>query len=158
MRHGDYLQELDLNVSETTPALQPSAGLRGLVRQYFELMDKREQEPPPSPGLNELILNAMQAERIPFNSEQEARWIARWLASGEPVKRGKRRSIMFARIPDHRHVSDYDPIRDGVGELTNVPFVDHADERLNAERRIPVLVTIEPLYDYGEATFGRERQ
>lgn len=157
MQHVTFAPKAANQTSKAAPVIQPSAGLRGLVRQYFEVLDKQGQEPAACPALNELILNAMRAERIPFNSEQEARGIARWLASGEPVKNGKRRTIMFAHIPEHRHVSEYDPIRDGVGELTNVPFVDHEDERLNAGRRIPVLVTVEPLADYGDATFARER-
>jgi hypothetical protein len=157
MPHATLSQRPVLNTPDATPIVQPSAGLRGLVRQYFEVLDKRSHEPAASPALNELILNAMQAEGIPFNSEQEARGIARWLASGEPVKRGKQRQIMFAHIPEHRHITEYDPIRDGVGELTNAPFVDSDDERLNAGRRIPVMVTVEPLADYGDATFGRNK-
>ncbi len=137
--------------TETAPPLvQPSYELRVLIRDYFELLDGSDA------GTNQeaidqnfrVLLRQMRAEHIPFHSEIEARWIARWIYTGVPVERGKRTVIMFARTPAHLRYSEYDPIRHGVSELTSVPFADSEDERNNAVRSIPVLVTIEPLYDY----------
>lgn len=145
------------NTNGMRTSVQPSSRLRGLVRRYFEVLDNQERPAnvPPVRGVQEALLNAMQEEHIPFNSGQQARWIARWLDAGEPVDHGKQTTIMFARTPDHYRVGEYDPIRDGVRELTATPFSDEEDERANAARLVPVLVTVEPLRDYHGATYAR---
>jgi hypothetical protein len=40
--------------------------------------------------------------------------------------------------------------------LKLVPFADAAEERANAARYIPVVVTVEPLHDYRGATYERQ--
>ena len=139
------------------PTIQPSSKLRNLVRRYFEVLDNQERPAnvPPVRGVQDALMNAMQEEHIPFNSGEQARWIARWLDAGEPVHHGKQTTIMFARTPSHYRLGEYDPIRDGVQDLTATPFVDEEDERANAARLVPVLVTVEPLRDYHGATYAR---
>jgi hypothetical protein len=155
MRQETYAKKLTHDALDGAPAIQPSRELRSLVRCYFEIMDSGEgvQNPEAAQRVQDALLAAMQAERIPFNSPQEGLWIARWLYSGEPIRRGRQKTIMFARTPPHYHESEYDPIRDGVRELTALPFVDAEDERRNSARRIPVVVTVEPLHDYHGATY-----
>ncbi len=138
-------------------SLRPSAELRGLVDQYLELVDApgSNYQPEQIEWIRQALLDAMERERIPFNSEAEARWVARWLQQGVPIAEGKHTRIMFARMPEHYDVTEYDPIRHGVHELKGVPFADQSDERANAARFIPVLVTVEPLHDYRGATYER---
>lgn len=152
-----FSNKLNRNFFDKGAGVRPSSRLRGLVRRYFEVLDNQERTSnlPPARGVQEALLNAMQEEHIPFNSGEQARWIARWLDAGEPVDHGKQTTIMFARTPSHYRVGEYDPIRDGVRELTATPFVNDEDERANAARLVPVLVTVEPLRDYGGATYAR---
>jgi hypothetical protein len=100
----------------TAPSLRPSAELRDLVDKFFQFTDAPEANSQPilTEWIRQALLDAMERERIPFNSENEARWVARWLQHGVPVSEGKHTRLMFARMPEHYDVTEYDPIRHGV--------------------------------------------
>ena len=135
--------------------IQPSKDLRSRIKHYFEKIDQAAgRDAGAEAPLPDELLGMMRAEHIPFRSPQEARWIARWIYTGVPLDEGRHKTIMFARTPDNYHFSEYDPIRNGVYELTSTPFADEQDERNNAVRRIPVLVTVEPLYDFEDDSLG----
>lgn len=150
------IQVLDKPENLTIPA---SPKLRELARQYLEIVDSGDESRQGEERTlaHEALMDAMEAERIPFNARWEARWIARWLLSGRAVGNGKNTTIMFAQVPARFDVQDYDPIRDGVLELTSFPFQDEEDERKRAMRFVPVLVTVEPLRDYKGATYERNK-
>jgi len=137
----------------------PSPKLLGLARQYLEIVDSGDpsRQGEERTHAHEALMDAMEAERIPFNARWEARWIARWLLSGRVVASGKNTTIMFAQVPVRYNAQTYDPVKDGVLELTISPFQDEDDERKRAMRFVPVLVTIEPLHDYEGATYERNR-
>lgn len=146
-------------VVETLPAFEPSANMLELARRYLEIVDSGDEtrQGKERTQAHEALMDAMQAERIPFNARWEARWIARWLLSGVPVSDGKHTTIMFAKIPARYDTGEYDPVRDGPLELTSFPFRNEDDERANAERFIPVVVTVEALRDYKGATYERNK-
>jgi len=142
---------------DSAPTLEPSARLLELARRYLEIVDSGDEtrQGEERTQAHEALMDAMEAERIPFNARWEARWIARWLLSGAQVSDGKHTTIMFAKIPARYDTGEYDPVRDGVLELTRFPFKDEADERVRTMRFVPVLVTVEPLRDYEGATYER---
>lgn len=144
---------------DRAPTIKPSAKLLELARSYLEIVDSGDEtrQGDERTQAHEALMDAMQAERIPFNARWEARWIARWLLTGTSVSADKHTTIMFAQIPTRYDASEYDPVRDGVLELTSFPFRDENDERKHATRYVPVLVTIEPLHDYEGATYERNR-
>lgn len=129
-------------------AIRPSAKLRTLIRCYFEMVDSESTDADKTTiaRFGELVLDTMRSEHVPFHTAQEGLWIARWLYAGTPVNSGKKTKIMFARTPDHSHPGEYDPIRDEIHELTSLPFASLEEERTHSARRIPVLVTVEPLH------------
>lgn len=144
---------------ENANTLKPSQQLLDLARRYLEIVDsgdamRQGKERTPA---HEALMDVMQAEHIPFNARWEARWIARWLLSGAPVGDGKHTTIMFAKTPARYDVGEYDPVRDGVLELTSFLFRNEDAERANADRYIPVLVTVEALHDYEGATYERNK-
>lgn len=144
---------------ESAPTLEPSARLLELARRYLEIVDSgvETRQGEERTLAHEALMDAMEAERIPFNARWEARWIARWLLSGTRVSNGKHTTIMFARIPARYDTREYDPVRDGVLELTSFPFRDEDDERKHTERFVPVLVTVEPLHEYEGASYERNK-
>ena len=139
--------------------LHPSTKLFELARRYLEIVDSGDEtrQGEERTQAHEALMDAMEAERIPFNARWEARWIARWLLSSAPVSDGKHTTIMFAKTPARYDTGEYDPVRDGVLELTTFPFRDEDDERKHNERFVPVLVTVEPLHDYQGATYERNK-
>ncbi len=145
--------------------VRPSTMLRELARRYLRMVDRAEATGENNADENGMpfkvhhdLMEAMEQEGIPFNSGTQARWIARWLNSGVPLADGKLTTIMFAKRPEYRKESEYDPICNGVRELYKTPFTDLEDEQKNAARFIPVLVTVEPLRDYAGATYNRNTQ
>jgi hypothetical protein len=156
-QQNSFSKQRNAEPREPVTAIEPSRELRQLVCAYYESVDagKGAWNVDAVAQLQEQLLDRMQAERIPFNSARQALWIARWLYAGEPSERGRQTTILFARTPPHYHETEYDPIRDGVRELTAMPYADPEDERANGARRIPVLVTVEPLRDYCGATYER---
>lgn len=136
-----------------------SPRLLELAGRYLEIVDSGDEsrQGAERTRAHEALMDEMEAERIPFNARWEARWIARWLLSGTTVRAGKNTTIMFAQVPARFDSQEYDPVRDGVLELTISPFQDEEDERKRAMRFVPVLVTIEPLHDYEGATYERNR-
>lgn len=146
-----------MDIQEGASPIQASAALCELARHYLEIVDNGDpmRQGDERTRAHEALMDAMQAERIPFNARWEARWIARWLLSGASVSSGKHITIMFARVPARFDTGEYDPVRDGVLELTSFPFTDEDDERRSTARYVPVVVTIEPLHDYPDATYER---
>lgn len=146
-------------VDSSIKSVQPSVRLVNLAQHYLEIVDSGDEtrQGEERTRAHEALMDAMEAERIPFNARWEARWIARWLLSGEQVSDGKQTTIMFAKTPVRYDKGEYDPVRDGVVELSSFPFQNEDDERKRAERFIPVLVTIEPLHDYEGATYERNK-
>lgn len=144
---------------ESAPTLEPSARLLELARRYLEIVDSgvETRQGEERTQAHEALMDAMEAERIPFNARWEARWIARWLLSGTRVSNGKHTTTMFAKIPARYDAGKYDPVRDGVLELTCFPFRDEDDERKRAQRFVPVIVSIEFLHDYEGATYERHK-
>lgn len=142
-----------------TPTIEPSAELLDLARRYLEIVDSgdKTRQGEERTQVHEALMEAMEAEHIPFNARWEARWIARWLLSGAPVRDGKHTTIMFAKIPARFEPKEYDPVRDGVLELTSFPFHNEDEERAKAERYVPVVVTVEALHDYEGATYERNK-
>jgi len=137
--------------------IQPSPKLLELARMYVEIVDSGNsaRQGAERTAAHEALMDAMLEERIPFNARWEARWIARWLLSKPSITNGKKTTIMFAKKPARYEPSDYDPVRDGVLELTLSPYSSETDERAHAQDYIPVLVTVEPLRDYDGATYER---
>lgn len=150
MRLDTFLNEPGSDAPVSGCRIRPSKELRNLVRCYLTVVDNlNEQEHREvSERLQRAMMDSLRAEHIPFETPEQARWIARWIHSGEPVTQGKQTTIMFARTPENRHPGEYDPISDGVSELVSEPFSNEADERANADRFTPVVVTIEPLHEY----------
>lgn len=148
-----------MTVVETVPTLEPSARVLELARHYLEIVDSGDEtrQGEERTQAHEALMDAMEAERIPFNARWEARWIARWLLSGARAGDGKHTTIMFAKIPARYDTGEYDPVRDGVLELSRFPFQNEDDERKRAQRFVPVIVTIEPLRDYEGATYERNK-
>lgn len=156
MNTDTFVPSASVNLQEGLES-QPSAALLELARRYLEIVDSGDaiQQGDERTRAHEALMDAMQAERIPFNARWEARWIARWLLSGASVSSGKHTMVMFAQVPARFDSREYDPVRDGVLELTAFPFADEDDERRSAARYVPVVVTIEPLHDYPNATYER---
>lgn len=148
-----------IQILDRAPTIKPSAKLLELARSYLEIVDSGDEtrQGDERTQAHEALMDAMQAERIPFNARWEARWIARWLLSGASLSTGKHTTIMFAQIPARYAKGEYDPVRDGVLELTSFPFPNEDDERKRGGRYVPVLVTIEPLHDYEGATYERNK-
>ena len=144
-------------VPETEQTLRPSETLLERAREYLAIVDggdtsRQGQE---RTLAHEALMDALKAEHIPFNARWEARWIARWLVSGSFTTNGKFMTIMFAQAPARYADGEYDPVRDGVLNLTCFPFLDEEEERKHFPRYVPVLVTVEPLHDYEGATYER---
>lgn len=144
---------------ENGTPLPPSATLLERARHYLEIADSgdKTRQGQERTQAHEALMDAMQAEHIPFNARWEARWIARWLLADVAVSEGKHTTIMFAKIPARYDKGEYDPVRDGVLELTSFPFRDEDDERANAGCYIPVLVTVEALREYAGAMYERNK-
>ncbi len=144
---------------ESIPPIQPSKKLLVLAQNYLEIVDSGDEarQRDERTEAHEALMDAMQAEGIPFNARWEARWIGRWLLSANSVGAGKHTTIMFAQVPRRYDAGEYDPIRDGVLQLTSTPFANESEERQNALRYIPVVVTIEPLHNFDDATYERNQ-
>jgi len=145
------------NVLGTKNSLHPSKELLARAREYLAIVDSgdRTRQGEERTLAHEALMDAMKDEHIPFNARWEARWIARWLVSGGFASDGKYMTIMFAQAPARYGDGEYDPVRDGVLNLTSVPFRNEDEERKNSARYVPVLVTVEPLRDYDGATYER---
>lgn len=146
-----------LPVLERASAIQASESLLQRAREYLAIVDSGDptRQGEERTAAHEALMDAMQAERIPFNARWEARWVARWLVSGGFVYAGKYMTIMFAQAPARYEDGEYDPVRDGVLNLTCFPYRTEDEERKNFARYVPVLVTVEPLRDYDGATYER---
>lgn len=155
MRPDTSLPGSASNPANPAPRIRPSAELRSEIRSYLDLIDSLDGQTQDEVYLriHQALMQSLEQGQIPFNSPKQARWIARWIHSGEPVAQGKRTTIMFARKPSQLHVSEYDPICNGVRELVSEPFANVEEERVNAQRFVPVLVTIEPLHPYQASQF-----
>lgn len=149
------------SIKDAPDGLPPGSSpeLLELARAYLEIVDSGDssRQGDERTRAHEALMDAMEAERIPFNARWEARWIARWLLLATSAGTGKNTTIMFARVPMRFDANEYEPIRDGVLELTISPFQDEEDERKRSMRYVPVLVTIEPLHDYEGATYERNK-
>lgn len=153
------LSSMALPVVEDTTPIQPSATLLERARHYLDIVDSGDEtrQANERTQAHEALMDAMEAEHIPFNARWEARWIARWVLADVAVSEGKHTTIMFAKIPARYDAGEYDPVRDGVLELTSFPFRNEDDERANAACYIPVLVTVEALREYEGARYERNK-
>lgn len=151
--------EPKVTISQTASTVESNSELLEAARRYLEIVDSGDEtrQGDERTQAHEALMDAMEKARIPFNARWEARWIARWVLADTVVSNGKHTTVMFAKVSARYNPGEYDPVRDGVLELTNFPFRDEAEERANAMRYVPVLVTVEALHDYEGATYERNR-
>jgi len=121
-----------------------SRRLTELARQYLSIVDSGDPERQLDERTNahDAMMDAMQAEGIPFNSRFEARWIARWLVKNNSPVETPTMQVMFVKglyangvpeiiynIPPEDNQSGYQPVLVVVLPFTlQTPVYERNDE------------------------------